>query len=180
MTNKTKMTPSRVPTFSVNGSGPSKKKPPTGNGVLKNKIFLFIFLPLMIIISGVTIFFVIQAINNDSAAVISNNDNYVYVLPMSERELETGGTAGKNPFSATGLSPVTLDGLMYNPDGASYAILTSSSKTYVKTVGEAIGDTGWTLTAINDSGVTVSKDELNENLTLQSGAESGIAITPAS
>lgn len=178
MTGKNKMTPARVPNLSGNGSGPVKKKP-SGGGVMGNKMFLFIFMPLMIVISAVTIYFIIKAVNNDASVPVSGDENYVYVLPMAEREAGDENSSGKNPFNATGLSPVILVGVMYNPEGASYAILKSSSKTYVKSVGDEIGDTGWTLTDITGDGATVSKDDISETLTLQSDVSGSIETVPS-
>ncbi len=147
--------------------------------MLHNKLFLFIFMPLMIIISGVTVFFIVKSITGDNALQVSGNENFVYVLPMSERAAETGDKAGKNPFNVTGLSPVVLEGIMYNPDGTSYAILKSASMTYVKTIGDEIGDTGWLLTEITESTVTVAKDQSSEILSLApSGMPNAIETMP--
>lgn len=165
MTGRNKLTPTRVPDMSGNGKIPVKKKS-SGGGVLNNKLFLFIFMPLMIVISGVTVFFIIKAITSNNALQVSGNENFVYVLPMAERAAETGDKAGKNPFVATGLAPVVLEGIMYNPDGTSFAILKSASMTYVKTIGDEIGDTGWLLAEISDSTVTVTKEDLTEVLSL--------------
>lgn len=145
--------------------------------MLNNKLFLFIFMPLMIIISGVTVFFIVKSITGDDALQVSGNENFVYVLPMSERAAETGDKAGKNPFNVTGLSPVVLEGIMYNPDGTSYAILKSASMTYVKTIGDEIGDTGWLLTEITDSTVTVTKEDLTEVLSLTANGIPGAIET---
>lgn len=181
MNGKNKRIPSRVPNLSGNGAVPAKtvKKKHFGGGVLKNKLFLFIFIPMMILISAVTVFFIVKAINNDSSVPALGGENYVYVLPMAEREAEESVKTGKNPFTTTGLSPVVLDGVMYNPDGTSFAILKSSNKTYVKSVGEEIGETGWTLSEITQDGATVSKDDISETLTLQSNAAGEIEIVPA-
>ena len=178
MTNKNKLTPSRVPNMSGSGTGPVKNGTP-GGGVFKNKIFLFIFLPLMIIISAVTVFFIIKAINADTSVPVANSENYVYVLPMAEREADTGDSSEKNPFKTTGLSPVNLEGIMYNSDGSSYAILKSSSRSYVLAAGTEIGDTGWTLTEITQTSVTVAKGDMTENLTLQTTGSGGIETIPA-
>ena len=163
--------------MSGNGAGPAKRKP--SGGILKNKLFLFIFMPLMIIISAVIIFFIVKAIADGASVPASGSEKYVYVLPMSERPADAGGKTGKNPFRATGLSPVILTGVMYNPEGSSYAVLQSANKSYVLSSGQKIGDTGWTLTSISGDGVIVSKDDINESLTLQSQDIGGIETVPA-
>ena len=76
--------------------------------------------------------------------------------------------SGKNPFAVTGvgLSPVALEGIMYNPDGTSFAILKSSSMTYVKTIGDEIGDTGWMVAEISEDSVKVTKTKFQSCLPL--------------
>ncbi|HPT86113.1 MAG TPA: hypothetical protein PK778_09000 [Bacillota bacterium] len=178
MTEGSKNPPSRGPSFG-DAKLPVRKKIP--GGIARNKLFLFIFMPLMLVVSGVTLFFIFKAINGEPILPVSGNENYVYVLPMSEREASPAEKSGKNPFATAGvgISPVALEGVMYNPDGTSYAILKSSNATYVKTVGEEIGDTGWVLSEIAEDFVKVTKDEITEFLTLAPDI-SGINIVPES
>lgn len=175
MTGNSKFTPSRVPNMSGNPKVPVRKS--ASGGVTGNKLFLFIFMPLMIVISGVTVFFIVKAVRGEAILPVSGSEDYVYVLPMSEREASQNGKSGKNPFAVTGISPVSLEGIMYNPDGTSYAILKSSSTTYIKTIGDEIGDTGWVLAEITETSVTVKKDEISEVLTVVADA-TGISIIP--
>ncbi|MGI6202309.1 MAG: hypothetical protein ACOYID_02785 [Eubacteriales bacterium] len=177
MADKNKFTPSRVPNATEDAKLPVRKK--AIGGVSRNKLFLFIFMPLMIVISGVSVFFLIKAVTGQPLLPVSGGENYVYVLPMSERHAGNAEKSGKNPFAVTGvgLSPVALEGIMYNPDGTSFAILKSSSMTYVKTIGDEIGDTGWMVAEIGEDSVKVTKDEVSELLTLDADA-SGISIIP--
>lgn len=55
MADKNKFTPSRVPNATEDAKLPVRKK--AIGGVSRNKLFLFIFMPLMIVISGVSVFF---------------------------------------------------------------------------------------------------------------------------
>lgn len=159
----------------VNG-GVSRK--PRAKAFLQNKIFLIFFLPVILLIIIIAAALIIRLANapDDSIPAAAPGD-YIYVLPIKERAIDGPVAPGRDPFADGGNAAFILDGIMYNPEGTSIAVLRSSDSSYIVSPDDAVGRTGWVVSGVTADTVTITKNERSEILSLTADAVQGIFNT---
>lgn len=154
----------------------AKKSKSISASAVLNKTFLYIFLPIILVVTVVAVILIIRGLSQAEEASAPVDSDYVYVLPIPERTLDLTDEPSKDPFT-TSVSSVTLDGIMYNPNGTSVAILISANTAYVVGVGGPIGDTGYKVTDITSDTATIEKDGKSETLSLaQNSSDAQIVL----
>lgn len=158
-----------------NTNGGLRRKPHRAIAFLQNKIFILFFLPVIALIIIIAVVLIIRIVNPPAAETpVAAAGDYIYVLPIKERPADNIPVDGKDPFSGGGTAALVLDGIMYNPDGASVVILRSADAAYVVSLDSLIGQTGWVVTAITVDTVTITKNEKSEILSLTAETAAGL------
>jgi hypothetical protein len=93
----------------------------------------------------------------------------VEILPDTER-----ADPEKDPFGSSGIlagtKALVLKGIISNSDGIYTAIISAGDTTYIVGNGQTIANTDWSVTEINDTGITLSDGETEKTLQIDSDA----------
>ncbi len=152
-----------------------RRKPHRTAVFLHNKIFILFFLPVLALIIIIAVVLILRVINPPAAETpVAAVGDYIYVLPIKERSADNIPTVGKDPFISEGATGLRLDGIVYNPDGTSIAVISSVNASYVVSNDDSVGQTGWVVAIITADTVTITKNEKTEMLSLIAKTVDGI------
>lgn len=121
--------------------------------------FMKVILPIVIVISVVSVVFVIkESMSQNVVPASTATEALVYVLPMKERVIDGVQDAQNDPFASNITGSFVLSGIIFNPSGISLAMISSDLSFFVKTTGEEIGTTGWIVTEMTENTTKLERE----------------------